>query len=238
MSLESLFSPSLPDLSLPEDPTWFGVVAPFMHSETGAQIVSKLEGVIAGGEPVYPPVVFRALKLTPFESVRVVILGQDPYHNPCQAEGLAFSVQEGLKMPPSLRNIKKELVSDLGLPMTKHTSLIPWAKQGVLLLNSVLTVTANQPASHAKWGWQTLTDALIRVISEQREHCVFMLWGNYAQSKRPLIDESKHLVLTANHPSPLSAMRPPEPFLGCRHFSRANAWLAEHQLGEVDWSIG
>lgn len=237
MTPELPFDLTLPDLSLPEDSTWANAVSSFMHSEVGKGIVAHLEATIAAGDPVYPPVVFRALQLTPFAKTRVVILGQDPYHNPCQAEGLAFSVPEGMKIPPSLRNIKKELMADQGIPMTKNTSLVPWAKQGVLLLNSVLTVTMNKPGAHAKWGWQTLIDKLIHLLSEKQKHCVFLLWGAYAQSKRPLIDERKHLVLTANHPSPLSALRSPEPFLGCRHFSQTNAWLAERGLGEIDWNI-
>lgn len=167
----------------------------------------------------------------------VVILGQDPYHGPGQAEGLSFSVPAGIKVPPSLRNIKKELQRDLGVSVTQQGSLLSWAHQGVLLLNAILTVRGGEAASHRSLGWETLTDSIIRAVSETAPHAVFMLWGNFAQGKRALIEEEKHLVLCANHPSPLSALRPPVPFIGCGHFGAANTWLAEHGLRPVDWTI-
>ncbi|MBN1919863.1 MAG: uracil-DNA glycosylase [Anaerolineae bacterium] len=187
-------------------------------------------------EIVYPAVerIFYALERTPFEKVRVVIVGQDPYHGPGQADGLAFSVPEGMPAPPSLRNIFREVARDIyaGAAPQFSTDLTRWADQGVLLLNAVLTVAAGRPGSHRCLGWETLTDGIIAALSEQREGLVFMLWGAYAQSKRVLIAEHGHLVLEAPHPSPLSAYRG---FLGCGHFSRANAWLRAHNGWEITW---
>jgi uracil-DNA glycosylase len=164
----------------------------------------------------------------------MVILGQDPYHGLGQAEGLAFSVAPGVPIPPSLRNIFKELQRDMGTPIPQMPqpggSLVHWAQRGSLLLNTCLTVEEGQPASHAGQGWETLTDAIICKVSSSTTPTVFMLWGANAQSKKPLIDDSRHLILTANHPSPLSALRPPVPFIGCAHFSRANSWLSEHSI--------
>ena len=174
----------------------------------------------------------RALELTPLEKVRVVILGQDPYHGRGQAEGLAFSVAPGVAIPPSLRNIFKEIQRDLGTPPPKLPlpggSLVKWAEKGVLLLNTCLTVEEGLPASHAKRGWEQLTDDVIRRVSERQENVVFMLWGAHAQGKRELIDASRHKILLANHPSPLSALRPPLPFIGCGHFSVARQWRQAH----------
>ena len=181
---------------------------------------------------IFPPQPLRALELTPPTEVRLVILGQDPYHGRGQAEGLAFSVAPGVTLPPSLRNIFKELQRDLGTPPPAFPvpggSLVSWARQGVLLLNTCLTVEQGQPSSHTGKGWERLTDAVIKTVSEHSEHVVFMLWGSHAQSKRALIDGSRHLVLCANHPSPLSAMRPPQPFIGCGHFSQARVWRDQH----------
>lgn len=178
---------------------------------------------------VYPPEPLRALRLTPLARCRVVILGQDPYHGPGQAEGLAFSVPAGVKPPPSLRNILREA----GLPPDSG-SLRPWAERGVLLLNSVLTVEDGRAAAHAGWGWERLTDALIATASAQALPKAFLLWGAHAQAKRDLIArhnaDARHLVLCANHPSPLSALRPPEPFIGCGHFGLAQRWLAANHL--------
>ena len=180
-----------------------------------------------------PPLPLRALQLTPPQDVRVVILGQDPYHGRGQAEGLAFSVAPGVPFPPSLRNIFKELQRDLGTPFPAQPlpggSLVHWARKGVLLLNTCLTVEEGQPASHSGKGWELLTDAIIRQVSRDAQPSVFMLWGAHAQSKRPLIDASRHLVLTANHPSPLSALRAPAPFIGCGHFSQARVWRYTHR---------
>jgi uracil-DNA glycosylase len=188
---------------------------------------------LEGGATIFPPQPLRALQLTPPESVRVVILGQDPYHGRGQAEGLAFSVAPGVALPPSLRNIFKELQRDLGTPLPAFPdpggSLVRWARQGVLLLNTCLTVEEGQPASHAGKGWEVLTDAVIASVSQHTSHTVFMLWGNHAQGKRHLIEAKRHLVLCANHPSPLSALRPPIPFMGCGHFSQARAWRDQHQ---------
>jgi len=175
----------------------------------------------------------RALLLTPPEEVRVVILGQDPYHGRGQAEGLAFSVAPGVALPPSLRNIFKELQRDLGTPFPEFPnpggSLVRWAQRGVLLLNTCLTVEEGQPASHSNRGWEVLTDAVIQHVSQHAKPSVFMLWGAHAQSKKSLIDTSRHLVLMSNHPSPLSALRPPVPFLGNAHFSKARAWRDENK---------
>ena len=174
----------------------------------------------------------RALELTPPEDIRVVVLGQDPYHGRGQAEGLAFSVAPGVKQPPSLRNIFKEIQRDLGTPPPKYPlpggSLVAWAKDGVLLLNTCLTVEEGVPASHAAKGWEVLTDALIQKVSDGACPVVFMLWGAHAQSKRLLIDAERHKILLANHPSPLSALRPPLPFIGCGHFSAARKWREAH----------
>lgn len=187
---------------------------------------------LQAGAVIFPPKPLRALELTALQSVRVVILGQDPYHGHGQAEGLAFSVAPGVALPPSLRNIFKELQRDLGTPLPTFPepggSLVRWARQGVLLLNTCLTVEEGQPASHAGRGWEVFTDAVIREVSRTAAHAVFMLWGNHAQSKRALIDASRHLILCANHPSPLSALRPPVPFIGCGHFSQARAWREQH----------
>ena len=177
---------------------------------------------------------FRALDLTPLDEVRVVILGQDPYHGPGQAHGLCFSVPDGVRPPPSLVNIYKELESDLGVRPVKHGFLEHWAKQGVLLLNSVLTVEMGLAASHRDRGWERFTDAAIRLVNEKQDPVVFMLWGSYAQKKASFVDQSRHLVLKAPHPSPLSAH---SGFLGCKHFSKANAFLEGRGLAPIDWAL-
>lgn len=183
---------------------------------------------------VYPPpqYLFTAFSLCPFDKVKVVILGQDPYHGPGQAHGLSFSVPKGIKIPPSLRNIYKEVESDIGTLPPDSGNLERWASQGVLLLNATLTVEAGKPGSHQKRGWEDFTDAVIEKISQEKEHVVFMLWGNFARSKKILIDDSKHLVLEATHPSPFSAH---SGFFGCKHFSKANAYLKHHNLESIDW---
>ncbi|WP_332776920.1 uracil-DNA glycosylase [Polaromonas sp.] len=221
----------------PVSPDWQPVLQPFLAGAAGRQLAAFLAGRLAAGAVVYPPQPFRALELTPLADVSVVILGQDPYHGRGQAHGLAFSVPEGVKIPPSLRNMFKELARDPALQLAPAASgsLERWARQGVLLLNACLTVEDGQPASHARQGWEVLTDALIQTVSGQAEPVIFMLWGAHAQAKRALIDEARHLVLSANHPSPLSALRPPQPFIGCGHFSRANAWLREHRRKEIAW---
>lgn len=189
------------------------------------------------GKIIYPPgkEIFQAFDLTPFEKVKVVILGQDPYHGAGQAHGLCFSVQHGVKPPPSLVNIYKELKTDIdGFEIPKHGNLESWAKQGVFLLNAMLTVEKDKPASHKEIGWQNFTDAAISALSEKRNHLVFLLWGSFAQQKAFLIDGSKHLILKAPHPSPFSADRG---FFGCRHFSKANAYLVANNIAPVQWII-
>lgn len=188
------------------------------------------------GINIYPPRerLFAALKATPLEQVKVVVLGQDPYHGPGQANGLCFSVNPGIPLPPSLQNIFKELHSDLGVPMPRHGDLSHWANQGVLLLNTVLSVAAGQPQSHQGQGWEPFTDRIIREVNARCPHVVFLLWGKPAQSKLGMIDAKRHTVLTAPHPSPLSAHRG---FLGCRHFSRCNAALQAHRQTPIDWAL-
>jgi uracil-DNA glycosylase len=212
---------------------WQGIVASFFKSDKGLALLAYLQQRRAAGAAIFPPQPLRALELTAPESVRVVILGQDPYHGRGQAEGLAFSVAPGVAIPPSLRNIFKELQRDLGEPIPPFPnpggSLVRWARHGVLLLNTCLTVEEGQPASHSGKGWEVLTDSIIQAVSQNASPVVFMLWGSHAQSKRNLIDASRHLVLCANHPSPLSALRPPVPFIGCGHFSQARAWRERHQ---------
>jgi len=182
---------------------------------------------------VFPPPkdLFRAFNETPFDAVKVVILGQDPYHGDEQAHGLCFSVPQGIEAPPSLQNIFKEITSDIGRARSS-TDLTDWARQGVFLLNAILTVLRKQPASHRDIGWENFTDFVIKTLSDKREHIVFMLWGNFARSKKHLIDTKKHLVLEAPHPSPLSAHRG---FFGCKHFSKANAYLKENGIREITW---
>lgn len=189
------------------------------------------------GKTVYPPPssIFAALDLTPLDQVKVVILGQDPYHGPRQANGLAFSVQRGLPVPPSLVNIYHELHTDLGISPVRHGDLTSWAQQGVLLLNSVLTVAAGQPTSHQGQGWETFTDAVIDVVNKRTEYTVFILWGAYAQKKGKRIDESRHLVLKSAHPSPLAANR--GGFFGCRVFSKANQYLQQHGQAPINWQL-
>lgn len=197
-------------------------------------LTERVRNAYTSGVPVYPPPkqIFRAFELCSFDAIRVVILGQDPYHGPHQAHGLCFSVEDGTPLPPSLKNIYKELRDDLGAPIPATGNLSGWGKQGVLLLNATLTVHAGIAGSHQGWGWEEFTDAIIKKVSEKSEHVVFLLWGKYAQSKRALIDETKHLVLTAAHPSPLSAHNG---FFGCRHFSKTNAYLTEHGKKTISW---
>ena len=185
---------------------------------------------------VFPPssLIFNAFNLTPFDSVKVVILGQDPYHNIGQAHGLAFSVPDGIQKPPSLQNIFKELNQDLGISIPSNGNLEKWANEGVLLLNASLTVRAHTAASHAKIVWQRFTDAAIKALSDNRENLVFILWGNYAIAKENLIDHNKHLILKTVHPSPLSASRG---FFGCRHFSKTNEYLIKNNIKPIDWSL-
>ncbi|MCQ2126222.1 MAG: uracil-DNA glycosylase [Bacteroidaceae bacterium] len=203
------------------DKPYFSDLAAFVRSEYS-------------NRTIYPPAgkIFNAFDLCPFERVKVVILGQDPYHEPGQAHGLCFSVQPGVLFPPSLRNIFKEISQDIGTPCPQSGDLTRWASQGVLLLNAVLTVRAGQAASHQGRGWETFTDAVIRCVSQNRDHVVFILWGGYARKKVPLIDSSRHLILESAHPSPLSAYNG---FFGNRHFSRTNEWLVSKGLTPIEW---
>ena len=199
------------------------------------ELVRYLHGEKASGKVVYPPgsQIFKAFELTPLPQVKVVILGQDPYHGPGQAMGLSFSVPEGIPAPPSLLNIFKEIQTDLGVPMSGRTNLEPWARQGVLLLNAVLTVRAGSPTSHSHIGWEEFTDAVIRTVSERCEGVVFLLWGRFAQGKAALIDTSRHHVLMAAHPSPLARGA----FFGCRHFSQTNRFLQQEGKTPIQWQL-
>ena len=235
-------APSLrqwPPVLEPVAADWRETVQVFLEGAAGQALSARMEQALARGATVHPPEPLRALALTALAEVRVVILGQDPYHGPGQAEGLAFSVAPGVKLPPSLRNIFKELQRSLGLPVPGDGSLVRWARQGVLLLNTCLTVEDGQAASHARWGWEVLTDQLVAQVAVQPRPVVFMLWGAHAQAKRALIQAQvggdRHLVLQANHPSPLSALRPPQPFMGCNHFALANAFLRESGQKSIDW---
>ncbi|RID98719.1 uracil-DNA glycosylase [Simplicispira hankyongi] len=216
----------------PVAPGWQPLVDGFFASPAGVQLLAFLRERLAAGASIFPPQPLRALELTPPEKVRVVILGQDPYHGRGQAHGLAFSVAPGVALPPSLRNIFKEIERDLGQPPPAFPvpggSLVAWAERGALLLNTTLTVEEGRPGSHARRGWELLTDALIARVAAQAQPVVFMLWGAHAQSKRALITAPQHLVLCANHPSPLSALRPPVPFIGCGHFGKARAFRLAH----------
>ncbi len=200
------------------------------------EIVARLRIERASGTIIYPPgqLIFNAFNTTPFDKVKVVLIGQDPYHGDGQAHGLSFSVQDGITPPPSLVNIFKELQSDIGVPISKSGNLTKWAEQGVLLLNASLTVKRNEPNSHAKIGWAEFTNSVIEKLSAQREHLVFLLWGKFAQEKQVLIDETKHLVLKAAHPSPYSANTG---FFGCRHFSKTNEYLAANGIDPINWSL-
>lgn len=219
----------------PVHPEWSPLTQAFFASPTGVELTAFLQTRLAAGATIHPPEPLRALALTPLSKVRVVILGQDPYHGAGQAEGLAFSVAPDTRIPPSLRNIFKELQRDLGSPPPANGSLLRWAGQGVLLLNTSLTVEDGQPASHTQQGWERLTDAVIQRCSDAAAPSVFLLWGAHAQKKAALIDGQRHRVLCANHPSPLSARRGPQPFLGCGHFGEAGRWLVSEGRSAPDW---
>lgn len=216
--------------------SWKRALAAEFEKPYFQQLRAFLQAEKAAGHTIYPPgkLIFNAFDCTPFEQVKVVIIGQDPYHGPGQAHGLSFSVPDGVPPPPSLVNIYKEIHQDLGLPIPKTGNLTPWAQQGVLLLNAMLTVRANTAASHQNKGWEQFTDAAIHRLNEERSGLVFMLWGAYAKKKGAFIDTQKHLVLASSHPSPLSAHTG---WYGNHQFSRANAWLKEKGLGEVNWGI-
>ena len=217
------------------EPSWKEALSSEFDKPYFAELAAALHREKASGVTIYPPgsLIFNAFALTPFNQVRVVILGQDPYHNPGQAEGLSFSVPPGVPLPPSLKNIYKEIEDDLGLNLRgKNGSLRGWAEQGVFLLNAILTVRAGAAASHSRLGWQTFTDAVIQTISDRLDGVVFLLWGNFARSKKALIDTSRHYVLEAAHPSPLAGGA----FFGCRHFSKTNQLLTNNGHAPIDWS--
>lgn len=216
--------------------SWKEVLKDEFQKSYFEQIVVFLKHEKALNKVIYPPgnMIFNAFDKTPFKDVKVVILGQDPYHGPGQAHGLCFSVQKGVKPPPSLVNIYKELNKDVGIPIPETGDLTKWAEHGVLLLNAILTVRNGEPASHSKIGWESFTDAVIRKISDLKEGIVFMLWGKFAQDKQVLIDATKHYILKAAHPSPFSADKG---FFGCRHFSKANELLVKDGKEPVDWQL-
>ncbi|MCO5285732.1 MAG: uracil-DNA glycosylase [Chitinophagaceae bacterium] len=216
--------------------SWKHLLQPEFDKPYFQEIASRIKSELSEGKVIYPAgsLFFNAFEKTPFEKVKVVLLGQDPYHNPGQAHGLCFSVPNGTPPPPSLKNIFKEINDDLGIEEPQNGDLTKWAGEGVLLLNTSLTVRRNEPASHSKIGWQIFTDAVIRLVSEKKDAVVFILWGGHAKSKQILIDPHKHLILTAAHPSPLSAFNG---FFGCRHFSKTNEWLASHNLNPIDWKL-
>lgn len=218
------------------EPSWKAMLLDEFEKPYMKELGEFLRREKAAGKEIYPPgpLIFNALNSTPLERVKVVIIGQDPYHGPGQAHGLCFSVQPGVPAPPSLQNIYKELKRDLNIDPPRHGYLQHWAEQGVLLLNTSLTVERGNAGSHADKGWQHFTDRVIQVVSEQRPKLVFLLWGSHAQSKQRLIDPTKHLVLRSAHPSPLSAHRG---FLGNGHFSRTNAFLAQNGLEPIDWRL-
>lgn len=218
------------------DESWKSVLKNEFSKPYFLEAVTFLKTEKALGKIIYPPgsLIFNAFNTTPFDQVKVVLLGQDPYHGKGQAHGLSFSVPHGVKPPPSLVNIFKELHSDTGMPIPNHGNLTAWARQGVLLLNSCLSVRENDPLSHSKIGWTAFTDAVIGRISSAKKNVVFLLWGKYAQEKQELIDETRHLVLKAAHPSPFSANNG---FFGCRHFSKTNEYLVKNGIDPIDWSI-
>ncbi|MCX7865450.1 MAG: uracil-DNA glycosylase [Novosphingobium sp.] len=220
-------------------PSWQPALLPVLKTREARRLGGFLRAEEARGKRIYPPrgSRLRALELTPLDQVRVVILGQDPYHGPGQAHGLCFSVPDGVRIPPSLANIFSEIASDLGIPPPAHGNLEGWARQGVLLLNNALTVEEGRAGSHQNIGWEAITDAAVAAVAAKKEPCVFMLWGSHARRKAERVADlahSRHLVLTAAHPSPLSAHAG---FFGCRHFSKANAFLEANGRGAIDWSL-
>jgi uracil-DNA glycosylase len=218
------------------EPGWKELLKDEFSKPYFLQITTHLKTEKAQGKTIYPPgsLIFNAFNTTPPDNVKVVIIGQDPYHGPHQAHGLCFSVQNGIAPPPSLLNMFKELQQDVGMHIPTHGNLTHWAEQGVFLLNASLTVRVGEPMSHAKIGWSVFTDTVIKKIAEKKKHIVFMLWGKFAQEKRLLIDETKHLILKAAHPSPLSAHAG---FFGCKHFSQANEYLMSKGIDPINWQL-
>ena len=217
------------------EPSWKEKLSGEFEKPYFEKLTGFLKDEIRNGKTIFPPgpMIFNAFRLTPFDKVKVVILGQDPYHNPGEAMGLCFSVPQDVKMPPSLKNIFKEIQHDTGVKVSDHGDLTRWAEQGVFLLNAMLTVEKNKAGSHKDIGWQNFTDAVIHSLSSYRQNIVFMLWGNFAKSKKHLIDSTKHLVLEAAHPSPLAGGA----YFGCRHFSQANDYLKMHGINSVHWGL-
>ncbi|MFV8781792.1 uracil-DNA glycosylase [Microbulbifer sp. SA54] len=217
-------------------PSWYAVLQPEFSKPYMAELRDFLQQEKQAGKTIFPPggQIFNAFNSTPFDQVKVVILGQDPYHGAGQAHGLCFSVMPGVRIPPSLQNIYKELATDLGIEPPQHGCLQPWAEQGVLLLNATLTVEESRAGAHQGRGWEQFTDAAVHALAEQRDGLVFILWGSHAQKKGGFIDRNRHLVLSAPHPSPLSAHRG---FFGTRPFSQANQWLQEHGMAPVNWAL-
>lgn len=217
------------------DDSWKTILKDEFEKEYFIQIKEHLVADYKKGLDIYPPgqLIFNAFNTTPFNKVKVIIIGQDPYHGPEQAMGLSFSVPRHIKIPASLRNIYKEMHQDIGIPIPNHGDLSSWAKQGVFLLNAMLTVRAGQAGSHAKIGWQNFTDTVIRQLSEKRDKLIFLLWGNFAKSKKSLIDERSHYVLESAHPSPLAGNR----FFGNHHFSTTNRLLKENDFEAIDWEL-
>ena len=226
----------MPEPRIKLEPSWKQHVGDYLQRPEMQSLADFLRKEKAAGKLIYPPgpQIFAALDATPFDQVKVVILGQDPYHGPGQAHGLCFSVSPGVDAPPSLVNIFKEIERDLGHPRPGNGYLMPWARQGVLLLNAVLTVEAGKAGAHQGKGWEGFTDHIVETLDREREGLVFMLWGSYAQAKGRIIDPRKHCVLRAPHPSPLSAHRG---FIGCGHFSAANRWLQGRRLAPIDWAL-
>lgn len=218
------------------EPSWKARVGDYLARPDMQALSEFLRAELRAGKTIYPPPkkIFAALDTTPFDQVKAVIIGQDPYHGPGQAHGLCFSVMPGVAIPPSLENMLKEIESDVGIPRPQHGCLVSWARQGVLLLNSVLTVERGKPESHKGKGWEGFTDAVVDHLNRERENLVFLLWGSYAQAKGKLVDGRRHMVLKAPHPSPLSAHRG---FFGCGHFSKVNKWLQDHDLTPIDWRL-
>ena len=215
--------------------SWKNVLEEEFQKSYFKEIRETLYQVKSEGRVIYPPgkLIFNAFNSTPFEKVKVIIIGQDPYHNPGQAMGLSFSVPKGIRIPPSLKNIFKEIHNDLGYEIPSHGDLSSWSQQGVFLLNAMLTVEKNKPSSHSKIGWQTFTDNVIKILSSKRDHLVFLLWGRFAQNKASLIDHSKHLVLQSSHPSPLAG----KSFFDNHHFSKTNEYLKSNNIKPVNWEI-
>jgi uracil-DNA glycosylase len=224
------------DMDVKIEPSWKRAMKEEFEKDYFPQIAQHIKTEKSQGKIIYPPgsFIFNAFNTTPVDKVKVVILGQDPYHGAGQAHGLCFSVQNGVPPPPSLINIFKELQNDIGITIPNHGNLTRWAEQGVFLLNASLTVRAGEPMSHSKIGWATFTDSVIKRISDLKKNVVFLLWGKFAQEKRILIDESKHLILRSVHPSPLSAFGG---FFGCKHFSKTNEYLVSKGIDPIDWSL-